>query len=139
MSTITDMQVMRFKEAENKRHTAEMRKIKSKNATEYHNQSLSNEKMVGRMQNDFESKKRIAESDLERQLADMRRKQEKRIEEENSRLDGELKNLKATHSDQVSEIKTSNVNEIENIRESHQRTLANAKEKFIREKTKWEA
>tara|TARA_R100000656_G_scaffold17943_1_gene16657 strand:+ start:321 stop:740 length:420 start_codon:yes stop_codon:yes gene_type:complete len=139
MSTITDVQVMRFKEAENKRHMSEMRKMKTENATEYHNEALSNEKMIDRMRNDFESKSRIAESDLERQLADMRRKHEKRMEQENQRLDEELKNLKATHQDQVAEIKNSNTNEIQNIRESHERTIANAKEKFIREKTKWEA
>ena len=107
MSTITDVQVMRFKEAENKRHLSEMRKLKNENATEYQTEAKMNEKTVSRMRQDYESRIQASQTDLERQLVDVRRKQEKRLEEEKLRLDEELKTLKSTHKDQVNEIKIS--------------------------------
>lgn len=138
MSTITDIQVARFKEAENKRHMADMRKVKAENAGEFRKEITHNEKQIERLRQEYEVKLNSVENDLEKQLSDVRRKHTKRVEEENHRLDEELKNLKLAHQEQVSEIKISNMSEIDRMRESQERTLANAKEKFLKEQSKYE-
>jgi ElaB/YqjD/DUF883 family membrane-anchored ribosome-binding protein len=68
----------------------------------------------------------------------MRSRHDIRLQDENRRLAEELKNLKATHGDQVAEVSESQNNEIQDMKESHRKTLQNAREKFIKEKSKFE-
>ena len=65
--------------------------------------------------------------------------QSKSVGDENTRLQTEVENLKKAHQDQVAEIKISQQTEIQGMVESHKKTIDNAKQKFIKEKSKFEA
>ena len=59
--------------------------------------------------------------------------------EENQRMTTELVNIKKIHDDQLGEVKNSQKNEISELTESHKKTIEVAKQKFVKEKNKYEA
>ncbi len=52
-------------------------------------------------------------------------------------MEQELQNLKKVHEEQKSEIKVAQQNEISEMVDSHKKTLENARQKFIKEKGKF--
>ena len=62
----------------------------------------------------------------------------KKYMEEKKRLELEILNLKKTHNDKIFEIKQNQALEVERLQDSHRKTIDNAREKFIKEKMKWQ-
>lgn len=138
MTDVTAVKLQRHKEAENKRYAFEMKKLSAENQNNYTKQVKAYETMIGRMKGEYEAKVKNLENELERKLVNLRNNHSRKINEENKRLDEELTNLKKAHGAQVGEIKETQANEIDNLVTSHKTTLENARQKYIREKSKWE-
>ena len=138
MADISNVKAARFQEMERKRHNYELKKLRSENHKKFQKEVKSNEAMMSRMRRDYEVQVKNLENDLERKLIETRAKHKRSITAENKRLNEELTNLKKAHQDQVGEVKISQDNEIENMVTSHRETLENAKQKYIREKQKWD-
>lgn len=138
MADISDLKVAKWKESENRRHSFEMKKLRDEFAKDYQTQVAQNERLMDRMKREYDVEVRNLENELDLKLAEMRKSQEKSLQDENSRLSSEVVNLKKAHSDQVGEIKISQQNEINNLVDSHRRTLEEARQKYIKEKMKYE-
>ena len=75
---------------------------------------------------------------LEEKISKLRVIQNGKYNEEKKRLDLELINLKKVHNDKILEIKQNNHIEVEQLRTSHKNTIDNARDRFIKEKMKWQ-
>lgn len=137
MSTVHDLKTQRYAEAETKRHTNEIQKLKVDNARTYNSEAKQKEVELKRMKDAYETRISSMKSEQERKLQDLRKKHESAYAEEDQRLKQELVNLKTNHRDQVEEIKIGQRNEVQDINEAHQKTLNNAREKFLKESAKW--
>lgn len=138
MANISELKVAKWKEAENRRHSFEMKKLKDEFAKEYQKEVAQNEQLMDRMRREYEVKIKGLENELDMKLAEMRNSQSKNIEEENQRLTYEVQNLKKAHQDQIGEIKVGQENEVNTLVDSHQRTLEDARQRYIKEKMKYE-
>lgn len=139
MTDVNAVRLQKHYETENKRQNFELRKMRDQNNRVYQKEVEYNEDMLSKMREGYEVKVKNMENDLERKLVEIRGKHAELIQEENKRLDEELANIKQVHEDQVGEIKESNTNEITRMNESHRNSLDVARQKFMKEKNKWEA
>ncbi len=138
MSTINDVQAQKFQEAETKRYNSELKELRSTNNRTYETEAKSKEAELRRMRDDYETKIANLKNEQEQKLVEIRDRQAKAVGEENNRLQQEVENLKRAHQDQVAEIKTSQQNDIREMVESHKKTLDGAKQKFAKEKSKFD-
>jgi hypothetical protein len=139
MSTISDVQAQKYMEAETKRYNTEIKDLRSTNDRTYETEAKAKEGELKRMRDDYETKIANLKNDQEQKLVEIRDRQSKSVGEENMRLQQEVENLKRSHQDQVAEIKSSQQNDIKEMIDSHKKTLDNAKTKFVKEKSKFEA
>ena len=138
MADIADLKVAKWKESENRRHSFEMKKLSDEFAKQYQTEVANNERMLDRMRREYEVKTRNLENELDLKLSEMRKSQEKNLEAENKPLSSEVQNLKSAHQDQVGELKMGQQNEINTLVDSHRRTLEDARQRYIKEKMKYE-
>ncbi|MDO9181465.1 MAG: hypothetical protein Q7U04_03610 [Bacteriovorax sp.] len=139
MSNISDVQSQKYLEAETKKYTNDLKQLRTENDRGYQTEAKSKEAELKRMHDDYEMKIANLKNEQEQKLVEIRDRQSKSVGDENMRLQTEVENLKKAHQDQVAEIKTSQQNEIQGMVESHKKTMDNAKQKFVREKSKLEA
>lgn len=139
MTDINQVKAARFRESQEKRFNFEMKKLKAEHNRTYSKEVKRNEETLVRLKDDYEQKVNGLEIDLEQKLGKVRSSQKKSISAENERLKEELTNLKKAHNDQVGEIKETQENEIENLVRNHKKTIENARQKYIKEKMKWDA
>lgn len=138
MSTINDVQAQKFAEAEGKRYNSELKEMRSSNNRAYETEVKTKEAEIQRMRNDYETRIANLKNDQEQKLVEIRDRQSKMAEEENVRLKLEVENLKRSHQDQVAEIKIGQQNEIKDMVDSHKKSLEIAKQKFVKEKAKYD-
>ena len=136
---ITRVRAEKHKAIEEKHHTFALKKLRDENQKDYKREVTKGENTLERIKKDYEVKVSNLESDLEQKLVELRRSQEEKVKIENKRLDEEVKNIQIAHKEKVSELKDSQAHQIQDMVQSHQKTLDNAREKFVREKRKWEA
>lgn len=138
MSDLTEIKAARYKEAEAKRHSFEIRKANLENQREYQKEVTKNEVMMDRMKNDYDNKVKNLQVELETKLTSLRNSQNKVLGEERERLNAEVDQLKKVHGDQVSELRHSQQTEIDRMNESHRSSLELAKQKYVKAKTKYD-
>ncbi|MBT3585124.1 MAG: hypothetical protein HN509_09460 [Halobacteriovoraceae bacterium] len=138
MSEISNVQAQKFREAESKRHSYQLKKTRQENYRTYQKEVKVNENMLTRMRSEYDGKVKGLQNELEGKLSKVRAKQSKAIDAENKRLNEELVNLKRTHADQVTEIKIAQQGEVNTLTDSHKRTLENARLQYQKEKVKFE-
>lgn len=139
MSSVGELKAQRSMEAETKKSATEIKQAKLQLDREYTGIVKKKESELVRMQNDYDSRLSRLKNDQERKLQEIREKNNLVLGEEDQRLKDELKNLKSVHREQVEEIKIGQGNEIEQLTQSHQRTVDQARERFMKEKSKWNA
>ena len=122
MSELNTLKAKRLQEREAIRHNAQLKRLKVENRREYEKTRDTNSTDILRMQDRYDSEK----SNM------------KTILEEKKRLDLELINLKKIHNDKILEIKQNNHMEVEQLRASHKNTIDNARDRFIKQKMKWQ-
>lgn len=137
-NAINRAQYSRFKETENKQFAQRMKKMRLEHKRTFNKEAKRQESMLQRLKKDFDVKTKGLQNKLEQQLVKVRTDQARKVQEENTRLNEELENLKKAHADKINEIKVGQENQVNQLKESHARTLENARNKFIKEKTKWE-
>jgi hypothetical protein len=137
MSNINEVQSQKFIEAESKKFNSEIKQLRSENDRNYESESKSKEAQMQRMHDDYDTKIANLKNDQEQKLVEIRNRQNKSVNEETIRLQVEVANLKKSHQDQLSEIKSGQQNEIQTLVESHKKTIDNAKQKFLKEKNKF--
>lgn len=138
MSDINAVQARRFKSAETQRHNREIDKIKKKHKMEFDKIKKTNQIEIERVQKESEIAKTDVELKSQSKVKTLRTKQEQILKSEKARLDGELQNLQSVHKDKVLEVKMNQKAELDSLLKSHNTTLENAREKFIKEKIKWQ-
>jgi hypothetical protein len=138
MSNVNNVQAQKFLESENKRYNNEIKQLRTTNDRGYETESKIKEAEMARMRDDYETRIANLKNEQEQKLVEIRDRQSKSVGEENMRLQTEVENLKKAHQDQVAEIKISQQNEIQGMVESHKKTMDNAKQKFAKEKSKFE-
>jgi hypothetical protein len=139
MSTVNDVQAQKYKESETKRYNSELKDMRSSSERTYDTEAKAKEVELRRMRDDYDSKIANLKNEQEQKLVEIRDRQAKSVGEENARLQLEVDNLKKSHQDQVAEIRTGQQNEIREMVDSHKKTIENAKQKFVKEKSKYEA
>ncbi len=137
-STVTDYQVRQFKEAESKRHSQEMKKVRTGNEREFRTEIKNSTTELSRMKNDYETQISNMKNDLEQRLTAFRKKHSYSVKVEGERLEKELIDLRKSHKEQKSEVKTNQSNELNEIIGSHKKTLERAEAKFRKEQSKFE-
>ena len=138
MSEIALLKSQRLQEREAIRHNAKLKKLKNDNRKEYEKTRTSGNNEIIRMQDRFDSEKSNLKNILEEKLSKLRVIQSSKYMEEKKRLELEILNLKKTHNDKIFEIKQTQALEVERLQESHRKTIDHAREKFIKEKMKWQ-
>jgi hypothetical protein len=137
MSNINEVQSQKFIEAESKKFTSDLKQLRTENDRTYETESKSKEALINRMHDDYDTKIANLKNDQEQKLVEIRNRQKKSVNEENGRLKLEVANLKKAHQEQLAEIKTGQQNEIQTLVESHKKTIENAKQKFLKEQSKF--
>ncbi len=135
---ISQVQAQRFKESESKRMNAEIKSHQDQHNREYGKIVKTNEATITDLRKDYDNKVDSMKAELEQRLTEIRRKNEELINGENQRMTAELENLKSAHKDQIQEVKTAQQNQIDDMNLSHRNTVENARQKFLKEKLKWE-
>ena len=138
MSDIAQLKAKRLQERESIRHNAKLKKLKNENRKEYEKTRTSGNNEIIRMQDRFDSERSNLKNILEEKLSKLRVIQSSKYMEEKKRLELEILNLKKTHNDKILEIKQNQALEVERLQDSHRKTIDNAREKFIKEKMKWQ-
>lgn len=138
MSNINDVQSQKYIESENKKFNTEIKQLRSGNERNYESESKTKEALIKRMHEDYDTTISTLKNNQEQKLVEIRDRQIKSVNDENIRLKVEVDNLKKSHQDQLGEIKTGQQNEIQTLVESHKKTIDNAKQKFIKEKNKYD-
>jgi hypothetical protein len=137
-STVTDYQVRQFKQAESKRHSHEMKKVRTENERDFRTEIKNSTNTLSRMKNDYETQISNMKNDLEQKLSSIRKRHAYSVRAEDARLAQEITDLKKSHKDQKSEIKVNQSNELDDIITSHKNTLKRSEEKFRKEQSKFE-
>lgn len=138
-SQILQLRAARHAERENKRHNVELKKLRLEQKQEYDKAVKVHEDTITRLKDNYESQVDIIDGELDQKLTEVRARQKDLIRAENERLDEEVEGLKRAHEDQVNEIRASHENQISEMNESHEKTLESARQKYMKEKLKWEA
>jgi hypothetical protein len=139
MSSIESVKASSFQAQEMKRHNSELQKLRDKNALEFKKEVKANEELMGRIRSDYETKVQLLERDSDHGLAELRRKHQASMQEESYRLNQELEMLRGAQKDKLKELKEGNEFEINRTQESHKKSLDLAREKFLKEKIKYES
>jgi hypothetical protein len=137
-STVTDYQVRKFKEAESKRHSFEMKKVRTKNERDFRTEMKNSTTTLKRMQNDYETQISNMKNELEQKLSSIRKRHSYSVKVEDERLEQELSALRKSHGEQKMEVKENQANELDEIITSHKKTLERAEAKFRKEQSKLE-
>jgi hypothetical protein len=139
MNNIDQIKAQRFQESENKRYNMQMRKLRAEHDKSYKKEVDKNKTHMEQLKSENIAKIELLETELEKKLIEQREKHSRLLNMEKKRLDQELVTLKASHEGKVSELRMSNQGEIDELVEYHQKTLDNARQKYMKEKAKWDA
>ena len=139
MNDISSIQAGKAQELENKQASLEMRKLRQEHSQIYEKTVKDNEAELRRMKDEYQAKIGMMQSELEQKLSQFRDKQNDVMSVEKERLQTELEDLRKAHGDQVVQLKESQKNQIDRMVESHNKTIDNARQKFEKEKMKWNA
>lgn len=136
MNDISQIRMKHFKETENKKHSLEMRDIKQKNDRDYQKRVKHYDQIFKRNTDENEDKISALNINLERKLADIRKRHRATLDNEESRLSEELKGLKDAHKSKVEELKVSQQSQIESLHDDHNQSIRAAHERYRRAKAK---
>lgn len=139
MSDISSVQLQKHRDAELSRQKTELKVAQDESKKQIKKELDYQEGVIVELKKDHQKKSDHLQMDLEYKLIELRKKHDEMYASEKNRLEKEMEMLKKAHEDRVTEIKISHQNEIQQIDESHQNTLYNARQKFMKEKMKWNA
>ena len=139
MSNIDQIKAQRFQESENKRYNLQMRKLRAEHDKSFKKEVDKNKAHIERLKDENIGKIKTLETELEKKLIQQREKHSRIMDMEKKRLDQELVTLKASYQGKTAELRTSNQSEVDELVEHHQKTLDNARQKYMKEKAKWDA
>lgn len=139
MNKIDQIKAQRFQESENKRHNMQMRKLRAEHDKSYKKEVDKNKAHMKRIKAEYEGKVDLLETELEKKLIEQREKHSRMLNMETKRLDQELATIKASHKGKVSELRNGQQEEIDELVAYHRKNLDNARQKYMKEKAKWDA
>lgn len=137
MTSVNELKAQKYIETESKRHNEEVKKLRAENSRQLETEVKAGERELEKIKSDYEAKVSNLKNETEQKLVEIRDRQNRTMTEESQRMEQELQNLKKVHADQKGEIKVSQQNEIDSMVESHKKTVETARQKFLKEKNKF--
>ena len=137
-NTLSNIRQRKHAEQEYASQQLELRRMKSENEKKIKKVITNNQTKLQETKKSYRLKTNDLENQLHKKLISLRTHQAEILREEQERLETELSGIKIRQANQIAELRQNNRNSIERINESHKEILENAKNKFMREKMKWE-
>lgn len=127
------------KQAEYKRYSYELNKLKKENAEDYSKVLKKTKEITAQARDEQETAINNEKVMLQNKLADVKKNHDERVKGEMDKFNTELANLKKAHADQMAELKESQSKQVDDTQKSHQKYLAAAKLRFDQQKSKFES